>query len=127
MKLRINSSSIRFRVLRSEVKELTESGRIEETIYFASGRDSGLTYALEHESDVKEVQLRYQPSEIVIVLPREQAVSWAESEQVGIYAKVDIGEHGTLDLIVEKDFACLDLSDAENRDTFPNPQIGTAC
>jgi hypothetical protein len=33
----------------------------------------------------------------------------------------------SLDLIVEKDFACLDLSDADNEDTFPNPLVGTTC
>ena len=33
----------------------------------------------------------------------------------------------SLDLIVEKDFACLDLSDADNEDTFPNPNSGAIC
>jgi hypothetical protein len=32
-----------------------------------------------------------------------------------------------LNVIVEKDFACLDLSDAENEDTFQNPELGAAC
>jgi hypothetical protein len=32
-----------------------------------------------------------------------------------------------LTVAIEKDFACLDLSDAENHDTFPNPQIEAAC
>jgi hypothetical protein len=47
--------------------------------------------------------------------------------QVGIYATVDRGENGTLNLVVEKDFACLDLSDADNLDTFPNPELGAVC
>jgi len=36
-------------------------------------------------------------------------------------ATVDVGPRGTLDLIVEKDFACLDGSDADNLETFANP------
>lgn len=32
-----------------------------------------------------------------------------------------------LELILEKDFACLDRSDADNHDTFPNPFIGASC
>lgn len=32
-----------------------------------------------------------------------------------------------LELILEKDFACLDRSDADNHDTFPNPLIGASC
>ena len=63
----------------------------------------------------------------MIVLPKKEAATWAESNQVGIYASVDLGPHGTLDLIVEKDFACLDLSDADNLDTFPNHNVAGIC
>ena len=40
---------------------------------------------------------------------------------------VDLGSNEGPDIIVEKDFACLDLSDADNHDTFPNPQLGAVC
>lgn len=50
-------------------------------------------------------------------------MAWAQSDQVGIYVTLDLGLHGNLDLVVEKDFACMDLSDADNLDTFPNPKI----
>lgn len=127
MKLRIGGNSIRLRILRSEVARLIEGGRIAETVYLGAGDESSLTYALESESESSAVRLRYESSEIAIVLPKDEARSWAETERVGIYATVDVGAHGTLNLIVEKDFACLDLSDAENQDTFPNPQLGAAC
>jgi hypothetical protein len=73
------------------------------------------------DSAVVSPQIRYTGREIVVILPREQATTWAGSDQVGIYATVDLGLRGTLVLVVEKDFACLDLSDADNLDTFPNP------
>jgi hypothetical protein len=65
----------------------------------------------------------YRSGEVVIALPKSTASEWAESDQVGIYAAVE----GTLNLIVEKDFACLDLSDADNADTLPNSNTGTVC
>lgn len=34
---------------------------------------------------------------------------------------------GSLHLIIEKDFACLNLSDAENFDAFPNPNVNAVC
>ena len=37
------------------------------------------------------------------------------------------GDIGTLALLIEKDFACLDGSEADNEDTFPNPNDGTSC
>jgi hypothetical protein len=127
MKLRLKGNSIRLRLLRPEVARLIETGLIEETIYFAPSDQSAFTYALATDSDLVNTQLRYEPSKIVIVVPKGAATSWAETEQVGIYAAVKIEKHGSLDLIVEKDFACLDLSDAENKDTFLNPQIGATC
>ena len=71
MKLRINSTSIRLRLLRSEVTKFAEAGRIEETIRFASGEDAFLTYALESESGLNSVAIRYRPCEVAVVLPKQ--------------------------------------------------------
>jgi Family of unknown function (DUF7009) len=127
MKLRIKGNSLRLRVTRSELTKLVNSGRIEETIHFASDQQARLTYALEHSSDAAYVRLRYRSPEVAIVLPTKDTLIWQESEQVGIYTTVDLGLQGTLDLIVEKDFACLDRSDADNLDTFTNPNAGAVC
>jgi hypothetical protein len=127
MKLRIHGNSIRLRLLRSEVTTFIETGRIEQTIYFAPGDHALLVYGLEHESGLAYVEVRHEQSKVIIALPRQQATSWAETDQIGIYSAIDLGRHGRLDIIVEKDFACLDLSDADNNDTFPNPQIGAVC
>jgi hypothetical protein len=64
---------------------------------------------------------------VTVLVPETDALSWAQTEQVGIYSVVNIGDYGDLVVTIEKDFACLDLSDAENLDTFPNPQLGAAC
>lgn len=127
MKLRIQGNSIRLRLLRSEVTKFVEKGRIQETVHFAPDDKARFTYALEHQPVLSSIEVRYKPSEAIIVLSRAEATSWAQTEQVGIYGAVKIGSHGSLTVAIEKDFACLDLSDAENQDTFPNPQVGTAC
>jgi hypothetical protein len=127
MKLRINGSSVRLRVLRPEVSKLIETGSIEERVYFTPSDQSDFTYALKLESGLSKVQLRYERAMITVVLPAEMASHWANTDEVGIYAAVDLEKHGRLDILVEKDFACLDLSDAENKGTFPNPKIGASC
>ena len=48
-------------------------------------------------------------------------------EEVGVYADVALGDDQRLSVVVEKDFACLDRSDADNEDTFPNPNLAAAC
>jgi len=126
MKLRISGNSIRLRVRRSEVAKLTAGERIAETVHLGCGEQTALMYALGTEA-ASAVQVRYEGSEILVLLPKDEANTWAGTEQVGIYATVDVGVYGKLDVIVEKDFACLDLSDAENEDTFPNPELGAVC
>lgn len=126
MKLRIKGNTLRLRGSRSEVARLIESGRIEETIQFAPAPEARLTYALELSDAQPEVAVRYRPQEVAVLVASETARLWAQSDQVGIYANLSVAE-GVLEIAVEKDFACLDGSDAENEDTFPNPQQGAVC
>ena len=127
MKLRIKGNALRLRVTRSELERLVNHARLEETIYFSRDGQSKLTYALEESSDAVEVTTRFSSSEIAVVLPTKDIERWRSSDQIGIYATMDLGAQGSLDLIVEKDFACLDLSDADNLDTFPNPNANVMC
>jgi hypothetical protein len=103
------------------VSTLIAADRVEETIYFSPDDQPCLTYALTCDPTATSPQIRSTASEILVLLPRDQATAWADSDQVGIYAAIDLGPRGPLDLVVEKDFACLDLRDANNIDAFPNP------
>lgn len=127
MKLRIKSNSLRLRVTRSEIDMLIRTGRIEETIWFSAGADCSLTYALELSHGVTSVTMRCTRPEIAVLMPASEAATWRSSDQVGIYATADLGPRGLLDLTIEKDFACLDRSDADNLDTFPNPLAAAVC
>lgn len=79
------------------------------------------------DSAVTVPGIRYTGCEIAVILPRDLAVAWAAGDQVGIYATVDLSLRGALDIVVEKDFACLDQSDPDNADTFPNPKADKHC
>jgi hypothetical protein len=47
--------------------------------------------------------------------------------EVGIYASCQLDRGQKLEILVGKDFACLDLSDADDEDIFPNPAMGVVC
>jgi len=127
MKLRIKDNTLRFRVSRSDLARLLASGRIDATIHFAPAQEARWTYAVEHRPEATEATLEYKTTEVVVVLSSAQTQAWEKSDQVGIYETCDLGQGEHLDLLVEKDFACLDLSDTDNDDTFPNPAMGIAC
>ena len=48
-------------------------------------------------------------------------------DQVGIEGRQPVDNETSLQILIEKDFACIDGNDEENADTFPNPLAGLKC
>jgi hypothetical protein len=119
MKLRIKGDSLRLRVGPSEVQRLIACGHIAETIHFAPGVH--LNYELQHSSAAECIAVSHALHEVTVTVPTSAAQAWADSDDVGIYGAVPNGS-GSLEVAVEKDFACLDPNHAGNRDTYPNPK-----
>jgi hypothetical protein len=104
------------------------------SLYLDTGRASfapqtvaKFTYALEQEMAVTTPTVRYTAGEVTVLIPASQATTWCLTDQVGIVERIRLGAVGSLDLLIEKDFACLDGSDEDNQDTFVNPHTGAAC
>ncbi len=128
MKIRMKGNSLRLRVGRSELERFLNDGRIEETTRFAVTPEARFTYALEvSEPGSAGTTLRTLPCGVTVVVTPEQVHLWKSEDQVGIYANLEIGTEKRLEVIVEKDFACLDRSDIDNADTFANPTLTTNC
>jgi hypothetical protein len=127
MKLRIKGNSLRLRVSRSEVARLLAGDCLEETIHFAPEACAKFTYALRQEPSVSRPTVQYTENRVAVLIPADQANGWGSSDQVGIAEDISLGNLGSLALLIEKDFACLDRSDEDNEDTFPNPNPGTTC
>ena len=118
---------MRVRVSRSEVARLLAGDCVEETIHFGQLENARLSYALQQDSSVGKPTVEYTQNRVVILMPSDQANAWGASDQVGIAENISLGILGSLALLIEKDFACLDRSDEDNHDTFPNPNAGTTC
>lgn len=125
MKLRIRGDSLRLRLTRSEVQQLRETGSVVETIHFGATK---LEYEL-CSADVQVPVARFDGNRIQVSLPRAQANAWADGDQVSITAAQAL-EHGSLALLIEKDFRCLAPRVGEDDgDAFPNPdaESGASC
>lgn len=127
MKLRIKGDSLRLRVSRSELDRFLEGERIQDTIHFGAASEAKLTYALEIALQTAPVRVKYESQTVTVCLSDSQARNWARPSEVGVYSAVAIDPHFSLDIIIEKDFACLDRGEAENEDTFENPKTGVTC
>ena len=127
MKLRLQSNSVRLRLKRGEVEQLVKLGRVEETIIVGDGAEDLFVYALESSPKVFAPKVSLAKNHLLVEVPRETAVRWATGEDVGIETALSVGGGRELRVLVEKDFACLNGPEEQNRDTFPNPLAGTKC
>lgn len=118
---------MRLRVTRSELARLSAGERVEETICFSAAPDAALRYMLAVDPASEDVHVNYSAGAIATVISSSRMSMWEKESQVGIYATLDLGSAGSLEIAIEKDFACLDGSDEENHDTFANPLQGKAC
>jgi hypothetical protein len=125
MKLRLQSNSIRLRLKQKEVALLATTGCVEEKIITGAGPDDVFHYVLESSHAVSAPHACLKKNGLLVQVPLERAIRWANSDEVGIEALVEVGGNQQLQVLIEKDFACLDGTDEQNADTFPHP--GTKC
>jgi hypothetical protein len=114
MKLRIQDDSLRLRLTRGEVDDLSRGLAVERTVHFAGGQ--ALQYVVTGSAAVPGPQAVYSGDTIRVILPERRLRAWAASDEVGIE-----GEDGPIRILVEKDFQCLHRDAATEPDAFPNP------
>jgi hypothetical protein len=73
-------------------------------------------------SSRKEVDVAFSEGVVSIAVPARQLTDWHSSDQVGISAAVDVQPGTKLEVLIEKDFRCLDpLVHEDQSDAFENP------
>ena len=112
MKIRIKSGSLRYRLTRSEVALFDKEGIVTEKVNI--GGDT-LTYVLQRAAESK-VSASFHNNIITLLVPQELTDEWTGTDKVSIH-----GEDRGLQLLVEKDFTCLDNVDEDQSDNYPNP------
>lgn len=118
MKIRIKGNSIRYRLSRSEVTRLAETGYLEEQTIFPKNR---FLYALQMVGNQQELTAEFTGSKISIYMPASFVKDWPANNTVGIDCKMALTETDSLYLLVEKDFICLDETSEDQSDNYENP------
>ncbi len=121
MKLRIRGDSLRLRLKRGEVDQIAAGTSIVEETHFP---DSILTYRLD-VSENQDISASFDNGSLVISLPKSRVSDWAGTDEVSLHAQQKLSGAGSLSLLIEKDFSCLEAGhhrDGEDdEDTFPHP------
>lgn len=122
------------RLLRGEISQLGEFGRVTETIQFGASPQEQLTYSLEVSSDAKTIGALFTNNQITVTIPQSTARNWVETEQIALEnnqliengvtnnKRQNTETQNVLKILIEKDFVCLDRKDdPDNVDAFPHP------
>jgi len=121
MKLRIYGDSIRLRLKVNEVSRIAAGESIVETTRLPG---SVLIYSLE-VSETAGFSATFSDGKLVVTLPKVDAEKWASSDEVSLLSEQPLAGAGTLSLLVEKDFTCLEPGHhrdcMDDEDTFPHP------
>lgn len=121
MKVRIRGDSIRLRLKRGEVDQLVAGSRITEETHFPH---AVLTSSLQISGD-DDIAANFDSSNIVVSVPKSKVTEWANTDAVSMYADQTLAGEGSLAILIEKDFSCLEPGHhrkcEDDDDTFPHP------
>jgi hypothetical protein len=121
MKLRIRGNSLRLRLKRGEVDRLAAGNKLVEETEFPG---TVFSYSLEL-SDNEDMVASFDNGRIEISMPREIIPEWADTDLVTLYSEQELPGESKLEILVEKDFSCLEPGHHRNceddQDTYPHP------
>src|SRR2546426_941555 len=113
MKLRIKGNSIRLRLGQSEVRRLVSEGLIEEFTAFGPSRKQRFGYALCASAAQLGVSATFADQRLIVRVPADVIDRWATTDQVSIHSVQYTGNGNDLNILIEKDFECIDRAGDE--------------
>ena len=118
MKLRIKGDSIRLRLTKSEIDQFVQSGSVEEITHVGA---STLIYQLKKSNAHADITAEMNNSTLIVYMPEPMANQWVKTERVGYEQHMPLPDGGSLFLLLEKDFKCLDATHEDQSDMYENP------
>ncbi|MGB3150244.1 MAG: hypothetical protein WBB27_06230 [Maribacter sp.] len=119
MKIRIRGNSIRYRLTKSEVETFSRTGSYGNETKF---NNNTLSYILNAKEGIKNLEADFTDNTITIFFPKKEVANWADSTTVGFSHSFVLDSGITLELLVEKDFVCMDETIEDQSDNYPNPK-----
>jgi predicted nucleotidyltransferase len=119
MKIRIKGNAIRYRLTKTDVAGFSDRGFVEEKTEFPTG--PVLHYRIERKAGITDMEASFAENILCVFIPEKIAEEWTSTDIVGFSHKVVMGKEKELFLLIEKDFVCLDDTDEDQDDNYPNP------
>jgi hypothetical protein len=96
---------------------------VEEKISLETGDNGTFRYILESTGAISTPRAVLTPRAVIVQVPPDTVKRWASTDKISIEGEQAVDNQTSLRILIEKDFACIDGTDEQNADTFPNPVI----
>jgi|SRR5690606_14215937 len=121
MKIRIKGDSIRYRLTKTDVRNLYEKGEVKETTNFGHTQ---FMYALIMKKNMtKDLEADFENGQITIAINFLKAEELYKTDLVTVETTQENRVPEGLVLLVEKDFKCLDETHENQDDNFEHPNM----
>jgi hypothetical protein len=112
MKIRIKGNSLRYRLTQSEVVKVWREGLLEEQTKLIP---ETFIYAIK-VGDTEQLSAEFTGNKIILHISKAMIEELHDTQRVGFD-----GWSGSVRLLIEKDFTCLDNTEEDQSDNYPNP------
>ena len=120
MKIRIKGNTVRFRLTKSDISMLTETGELSDQTEFIGNT---LIYKIASSAN-ESLSADMIENVITLYVPENALSSWASTNQVSLEGNMPLRNDSSLYLLLEKDFKCIDGDTSEDQsDFFENPSL----
>tara|TARA_R100000789_G_scaffold41400_1_gene42927 strand:+ start:255 stop:623 length:369 start_codon:yes stop_codon:yes gene_type:complete len=121
MKIRIRGNSVRYRLTKNEVEQLCREKFIVEETNFSN---LDFSYAIK-VSHSKNLEVNFANNQILLQIPEKLLQGWDTNNKVGFSHSVTTSNNKVIDLLLEKDFTCLEDRGEDESNNYPNPKALT--
>ena len=118
MKIRIRGNSVRYRLTKNEVEQLCKTGFVQEETQFHS---AAFSYAVK-AAKIELLQIDFDGTSIILSISEKLIENWDKEDQIGFSHLAENVHGGEINLLLEKDFTCLDDRGEDETNNYPNPK-----
>ncbi|WP_026915826.1 DUF7009 family protein [Christiangramia portivictoriae] len=118
MKIRIRGNSVRFRLTKTEVEQLCQERSIEERTNFTT---QDFIYEVK-ATEIDELNIQFDSNKISLQISNALLKNWDTDQRIGFSHTISTTNGKSIDLLLEKDFTCLEDRGEDESENYPNPK-----
>lgn len=118
MKIRIRGNSVRFRLTKTELEQLCRERSIEERTNFTT---QDFIYEVK-ATEIDELNIQFDSNKISLQISNALLENWDTDQRIGFSHTISTTNGKSIDLLLEKDFTCLEDRGEDESNNYPNPK-----